>query len=191
MISFGCFFDDFNNRRFLDFIITQKLPEHRCLEDAEPNPQTNPDKDDREREPDAPAPGSEQIARPSAESQYRKVRQEQTAGDAELRPRRHQAALAMMTRPFHRQQHRTARFPADADTLDHPQKGQNYCTPDPDHLVGGHKGDQDGRDAHAQQGGNQGRFAADAITVVTEYRGADRAADKADEVGAEGCQGSR
>jgi hypothetical protein len=92
----------------------------------------------------------------------------------------------MMTRPFHRQKHRTTPFPPDANPLNHAQNSQYYCTPDPDHLVGGHKGNQKGCDAHAQQGGDQGRFAADAVAEVAEYRSADRAADKADEVGAEG-----
>jgi hypothetical protein len=32
--------------------------------------------------------------------------------------------------------------------------------------------------AHAQQGGDQGRFAAGAIAVMAEYRSADRAAEK-------------
>ena len=73
-----------------------------------------------------------------------------------------------------------------ADALDHAQKGQDHRAPDADRLVGRDKGDQKGRDAHAQQRGDQRRLASDAITVMAEYRSAYRAADKADEVGAEG-----
>jgi hypothetical protein len=61
---------------------------------------------------------------------------------------------------------------------------------DADRLVGRHKGDQECRDPHAQQGGDQCRLAADAVAVMAEDRCADRAADKADEVGAERRQGS-
>src|SRR5207244_943143 len=140
---------DLDNRGLFDSPRVQELPEHRCLKDAEPNPQTDPNENDGKRERDPPAPGSKLIARPSAERQYRKIGQEETAWDAELRPRGHQAALTMMARPFHRQKHRTAPFPADTNPLNHAQNGQYYCTPDPDHLVGGHKGNQEGCDAHA------------------------------------------
>jgi hypothetical protein len=91
----------------------------------------------------------------------------------------------MVTRPFHRQQHRSAPFAADADALNHPQHRQDDGAPDPDRLVGGYEGDQKGRNAHAQQGGDQRRLAADPIAVMAEDRSADRTADEADEIGSE------
>ena len=57
--------------------------------------------------------------------------------------------MAMMTRPFHRQEHRTTPFPADANPLNHAQNRQDHSTPDADRLLGGHKGDQKGRNTHA------------------------------------------
>ena len=61
----------------------------------------------------------------------------------------------------------------------------------PIERVGRHEGDEEGRDAHAQQRGDQRRLAADAIAVMAEDRGADRPRDEADEIGAEGEQRRR
>jgi len=94
----------------------------------------------------------------------------------------------MMSRPFHRQQHRAAPFATDADALDRPQHSQGDCAPDADLLVGWHEGDEKGCDAHKQKRRNERPLAADAVAVVAEYRGADRPARKADEIGAERCQ---
>ena len=85
-ISFGCFLMTSTIGAFLDPVVAQQLAEHRCLEDAEPNPQANSNQDDRQRERDTPAPGGELIAGPSAEGQYHKVREKQTGRDSELRP---------------------------------------------------------------------------------------------------------
>src|SRR5215469_501190 len=98
------FLEHFDNRRFLDLVFIQKLLEHRSLKNAETNPQANPNQYDRERERNSPPPVGERISRQSAERQDRQVREEQTSGNAELRPRCNQPTLAMMTRPFHRQQ---------------------------------------------------------------------------------------
>jgi hypothetical protein len=102
-------------------------------------------KDDRERERDAPAPRQEFVARPGAERKDREIRQQQPARHAELRPRGHQTALTVGTRPFHREQHRAAPFAADADALDHAQHGQKHRAPDADGRVSGHEGDGEGR----------------------------------------------
>src|SRR5215472_2421160 len=96
--------EHFDNTRFLDLVLIQKLLEHGFLKNAETNPQANPNQYDRERERNSPAPGREFIPRQSAEGQYRQVREEQTSRDAELRPRCDQPTLSMMTRPFHRQE---------------------------------------------------------------------------------------
>src|SRR5215471_6961148 len=63
------FLEHFDNRRFLDFILVQKLLEHRSLKNAETNPQANPNQYDRECERNAPAPGGKLISRQSAEGQ--------------------------------------------------------------------------------------------------------------------------
>ena len=60
-----------------------------------------------------------------------------------------------------------------------------HGAPDPDRGVGRHECDEEGGDAHAQQGGDQCCLAPDAIAVMAEYRCADRPADEADEISAE------
>ena len=90
--------------------------------------------------------------------------------------------VAVMTSPLHREKYRATPFAADADPLNHAQKGQNNRTPDADRLVGGYKGDQERRDPHAQECRNQCRFTPDTIAVMPEYRRADRTPDEPDEI---------
>src|SRR5579863_7649159 len=97
----------------------------------------------------------------------------------------------MRARPFHRQQHRPAPFAANADALKHAQDSQDNRSPYSDRLIGRHKGDQEGRDAHAEQRGKKSRLAADAIAVVTENGSTDRTSNKADEISAEGGERRR
>ncbi len=126
-----------------------------------------------------------------AEGEHREIRQEQAARHAELRPGRYQAALAVVTRPFHRQQNGPTPFAADADALKHPQHRQDNRAPDADRFVGRNECNQEGGDAHAQQRCNQRRLAADAVSIVAEDRCADRAPYKADEIGSEGGERRR
>ena len=185
MISRGCF--RITSRigvLSIRFALDQLL-EHGCFQDADPDPQADADQDDAEEERHAPAPGDEIGAGPGAEREDHEVRQEQAARHAELRPGGDQAAAAMGARPLHRDQHRAAPFAADADALEHAQDGQDDGAPDADGVVARHQGDQERRDAHQQKRRDQRRLAADAVAVMAEDCRADRAADKADEVGAE------
>jgi hypothetical protein len=76
-------------------------------------------------------------------------------------------------------------FTTGADALNHPQYRQDDRTPDADRLIGRYQCDKKGRNAHAQNRGDERRFAADAIAVMAENHGADRSSDEADEIGAE------
>ena len=185
MISRGCFLMTSRMGAFSISVGFDQLAEYRRLQDAEPDPQADADQHDRNRKRHPPAPGQELIAGPGAEGEHREIGQEQSARDAELRPRCHQAALAVMARPLHRQQHRAAPLAADADALEHPQHRQHHGAPYADLLVGRHEGDEERRDAHAQQRRDQRPFAADPVAVMTEDGGADGSADKADKIGAE------
>src|ERR1019366_7999563 len=100
---------------------------NRRLKDAKANPQADANENDRESERNSPAPSGELIARPCAETKDRKVCEKQAAWDAKLWPRRHQPALPVMTRPFHRQQYRAAPFTTDANALNHAQDRQDDC----------------------------------------------------------------
>jgi hypothetical protein len=97
----------------------------------------------------------------------------------------------MGARPFHGQKHRPAPLPADANALHGAQDGQDHGPPDADRLVGRHEGDEEGRNAHTQERGDQRGFAADAVAVVAEDRCPDGAGGEADEEGAEGEKSAR
>ena len=125
-----------------------------------------------------------------AERQHRQIRQEQPGRHAELRPRGDKAAMGVGPRPFHRHQHRAAPFAADPDPLHGAQDRQDDRAPDADPGVARDKGHQEGRDPHQQQSRDQRRLAPDAVAVMTEDGGADRAGDKADGIDRKGLQGA-
>ena len=55
--------------------------------------------------------------------------------------------------------------PTNADTLQHPQNSQDDRTPDPNRLVPRHEGDQERRDSHHHQRGDERGLAADAVAI--------------------------
>src|SRR3954454_10624456 len=87
----------------------------------------------------------------------------------------------MLLCPFHREQHRTAPFPADPNALDQTDKCQQNGAPDTDAGIARHESHGNGREACYQQGGDQRRLAADAVPEVAEYRRPDWPPDKPDE----------
>src|SRR5215831_4176317 len=95
--------DDLEEGCALHLVGVDKSLEHGRLENAEPDPQADAHEDDRQRKRDAPTPLGELVTGPGAEGQYRKIGEEQTAGDTELRPGCNEPTLAVMARPFHRQ----------------------------------------------------------------------------------------
>src|SRR6476661_8708666 len=76
----------------------------------------------------------------------------------------------------------------DPRALDEAQRGEDHRAPDADALVGWHERHREGGEAHHHQRGDKRRLAADAVAVVTEDRGADRARDEAHRVDGEGLQ---
>ena len=93
-------------------------------------------------------------------------------------------------RPLHRQKHRATPLPADPDTLNKAQHSKDDRTPDADLRISRHKGYEERRDTHQQQGCDQRSLSPDAVAVVTENCSAYRARDKADGVDREGLQGA-
>src|SRR5712664_643352 len=91
-------------------------------------------------------------------------------------------------RPLHRQQDRATPFAADAKSLDEADDRQDNRAPDTDRLVGWHETDREGGEARDQQGRDQRRLAADAVTEVSEYCRADRTGDKPDRVNGKGLE---
>src|SRR5262249_36007634 len=160
-------------RGALDLFFFDNALEDRSFEDAEADPQADPDHHDRDQERDAPAPDEELIAGNLAEDQHGEVGEEQAGGPAELRPGRDEAAVLVRARPFHREEDRAAPFAADADALDEAQKGQDDRAPEPDRVVTGHEPDERRRDAGHQQSDDQRRLAAETVAIMAENRGAD------------------
>src|SRR5437867_3571691 len=97
----------------LEPLLGDQLGEYRCLQDAEPDVEADADQRQAQRERDTPAPGKEMLAGHLTEGEHGEIGEEQSAGDAELRPRRDKAARVITARPFHRHQHRATPFAAD------------------------------------------------------------------------------
>src|SRR5262249_31875051 len=187
----GLALDHFENRGALNLPLSDEPREHRRLHDPQANPEPDRHQNEAQGERQAPTPREELVTRHLAEGNNREVGEEQTAGHAELRPRRDEAARMVGARPFHRQQHRAAPLAADADTLDEAQDRENHRAPDADGLIGGHERNQERRDPHQHERRDQRRYAADAVAVVPEERRADRAGNEANRIYADGLERSR
>jgi hypothetical protein len=131
-----------------------------------------------------PQPGQEGIARHLTESQHREVGEEEACRSAELRPRGNEPALAVMARPLHREENRAAPLAAHADALERAQDGEDHRAPHANPIVARQERHQERRNTHQHQGGDERGLAADAIAIMTEDEGADRACDEADEINA-------
>ena len=104
--------------------------------------ETDADQRQAQDERDAPAPHEELISRQRARGQDGKVGCKETGRDAELGPRRYEAAMLFDCRPFHGHQHRPTPFAADPDALDESQQRQHDCAPNADAGVRWHEADQ-------------------------------------------------
>jgi hypothetical protein len=91
-------------------------------------------------------------------------------------------------RPFHRDQRGAAPFAADADPLDKAHDGQDDRAPDTDRSVAGDETHGKGRQTGNQQRSDQRNLAPDAVAIMAEECGAERARYKADGIDAEGLQ---
>jgi hypothetical protein len=91
---------------------------------------------------------------------------------------------------LHRDQHRAAPLAADGEALRDPQHDQQDRCGHPDLLVGGQQPDQEGRDAHRHQRGDEGHLPADLVADVPEDHAAERARDEPDGERAERREGA-
>ncbi len=85
---------------------------------------------------------------------------------------------------------RAAPLAAEADALDHADADQQDRGGDADALVAGQQADRGGRDAHQEQGDDQGGLAAELVAEVAEDDAAERAGEEADPEGGEGDEGA-
>jgi hypothetical protein len=162
----------------------------RRFQNAESDGEADADQNQTQCKRNAPAPGQKLRAGHLAEGKHREVRKKQTAGHAELRPRRDQPARVVGAGPFHRHQNRAAPLAADAYPLDETKSGENHCAPDADALIRRDERDQEGRGSHQQQRCNQRRLAADAVAVVAKNSSAHRARNEPHGIDRKGFRGS-
>src|SRR3984957_6288217 len=113
--------DDRQHGGTIHLALGQQFGEHRRLHDAEPDVEADADQYAAERERDPPPPGETLLTGHLTEAENREIGEEKSARNAKLRPGGDEPARLVATRPFHRHQHRTAPFAADADTLDEAQ----------------------------------------------------------------------
>src|SRR5437660_8842307 len=110
--------EHFQDRHAFDSLFVEHLLKDRGLGNTKPDPQTDPNHDNAEKERNPPSPSQELVTGPPTEEQHRQICQEQSGRPAELRPGGEKAAIFVGSRPFHRQQYRAAPFAADPDPLD-------------------------------------------------------------------------
>src|SRR5262245_10693224 len=122
--------DHFQYRRALDLALGQQFGEHRRLENAEPDIESDHDQDEAQEERYAPAPGEELLAGHLAEREHGEVGEEKSARHAELWPGGDEAAGMIGARPLHGHQHRATPLAADADSLNEAQDGEEDRAPD-------------------------------------------------------------
>src|SRR6185436_424615 len=82
-----------------------------------------------------------------------------------------------------------APFCAVGQALDDADDDEQDAGPDADRLVGGQAADEEGRDAHDEQAGDENWFAAEFVTEVAADDAAEGADQEADAQGGEGQQG--
>src|SRR5438067_253419 len=127
--------EHFQDRHAFDAFFVEHLLEDRGLGDAEPDPQTDSNHDNAEKERNPPSPNQELVTGPPTEEQHRQICQKQSGGPAKLRPSGEKAAIFVGSRPFHRQQYRAAPFAAHADPLDQAYDDQEDSPPNADALI--------------------------------------------------------
>ncbi|MNF57492.1 hypothetical protein D3C84_390230 [compost metagenome] len=160
--------------------------EDRRVIDAGANPVTDQHHYRREPERHAPAPGKELLLRQVRRQQQQGDRGHQVAGrHPGLRPTGPEAPTIVRA-VFGHQQNRAAPFATESEALDQPQQHQQHRRGVTDLVEARQATHQEGGDADHDQAQLQQAFAAEFVTVVTEYQTAQRPGEKADRVQGEG-----
>jgi hypothetical protein len=144
------------------------------LGQLQPHPQPHPDQGRAAQERQAPAPGLELVRRQDqAQDQEQAVGGDEADRRAQLREHAEPRAPARR-RVLDRQQGRPAPLAAQAEALAEPQQAQQGRGQPAGRGVGGQEGDGQGRAAHQQQRGHQGRLAPHPVAEVAEGHRAER-----------------
>ena len=174
------------DERSLDHGATRLDPlEHRRLDYAEPDEETDADQHDTQEERNAPAPGEELVVGQLRYQGKDASRQKKADRNAELRKAAEESALAF-GRALDDEQHRSAPLAPHAQTLDEAHRHEQYGRPDSDRVVGRQNADDERRDTHDHQRCDERHLASDAIAEMAEENGPERPRHVADRKGSEG-----
>ena len=141
-----------------------------------------------DQERDAPGPGHEGgLAEPEQQRQEQAVGHEEAERRPELREHAEPGPAARRG-VLGRQQGRAAPLAPEPDALAEAQEAQEPGRQGAGRGVAGQEADQEGRQAHHQHGGHEGRLAADPVAEMPEQHRADRAGHEGDAEGQEGVE---
>ncbi len=155
------------------------LLEQRRFAQLQADPYRNAQQQDRDQERDAPAPGFEGlVAQRHAAGQDDQQRQEQAERGGALDEAGVQAAL-VVRRVLGHVGGGTAVLAAHRQALGQAQDDQDHRCGETDRGVVGQHADQEGRDAHDQDGDQEGVLAADAVAEAAEEGRAERTHEEA------------
>src|SRR5271156_2579923 len=185
------FAEDVEHRNFDAFLAAERFAEDRRFGDGQADVEAEEDESGAGQEGKAPAEGEELVvAELLGEDQEHASGKKKTCRRAELR--KHSIPGAFTRRGiFDGEQDRAAPFASQTQTLTEAAEGEEQRRGQADFAVGGQQADGDGGDAHGEQGGDQGGFAADAVAEMTEQRGAERPGDEGDGESGQRGEGGR
>ncbi len=180
--------EQFRNRHGNTLMLVDCLLEGRCFSDRKTNPQADDDQDDRGDEWNAPAPAQKRVLRDDLQQQPEDAGGEEKAdGCAELREHAVPAPLAFR-RILGCEENSATPFAAEAEALAEPAQCEQQRRHDADRSVGGQQADNDRRNTHGQEGGDQRRLATDLVAEMTEDNGAEWTGEEGDREGGKGSE---
>ncbi|MNK60581.1 hypothetical protein D3C87_797150 [compost metagenome] len=178
------FAEGFADRRFRGFAFLFHFQIRRRLVQAQADPGGNAQQHDRQQERNTPAPHLKLIAGEVAATEHHQQRQQQAESGGRLNPAGVETAFADW-RVFCHISRSTAVFTAEGQALKHAQHHQNDRRGDADAGVGRQQPDAERRQAHEDDGGEEGVLAPDHVPQPPEHQRAERPDDEA---GGEGHQ---
>jgi hypothetical protein len=154
------------------FVIFDGALERGCLDELEPDVQTDEDEHGARKERDAEAVVEHLLGRhPLGDHEKNARRAQEADGRAELRKHAVER-LFSRRRVLRGEEHCAAPFAAEPESLPQAAEREQDGREQANRRVRRKQSDGDGRDAHRQERGDQRRLAAHAVAEVPEQRGA-------------------
>ena len=171
------FAEGFADRCLRRFAFLFHFQIRRRFVQAQANPGGNAQQHDRQQERNAPAPDFKLIAGEVAATEHHQQRQQQAEGRGGLNPAGVETAFANR-RVLGHVGGCAAVLTAERQALQHAQHHQNDRCGDADAGVGRQQADAEGRDAHQDDGREEGVFAPDHVPQPPEHQRAEGPHDK-------------